>query len=203
MTKKKNLLKEYRSKRHFDKTKEPRGNKVKKHKEPIFVIHKHDARNLHYDLRLEDEGVLKSWAIPKGPSTDPKDRHLAMQTEDHPIEYAEFEGVIPESEYGAGPVMIWDYGTFKNLKEGSLSNNLKKGEIAIWLDGKKLKGGYALIKTKYQDRDNAWILLKMKDDEAKTDYEILEKEPKSVVSNCTLEEISKKLKKCKLKKYKS
>src|ERR1700742_197647 len=111
-------LRTYKSKRDFDTSPEPSGNSTKKNNaQPIFVIQKHDATALHYDLRLEIDGVLKSWAIPKGPSTNPADKRLAIETEDHPMEYATFEGVIPEGHYGAGPVIVWDNGTFTNIKE--------------------------------------------------------------------------------------
>ena len=179
-------LKTYQSKRTFSKTSEPRGTVHRPHKEPIFVIHKHDARSLHYDLRLEDEGVLKSWAIPKGPSTDPDDKRLAIETEDHPLEYAHFEGVIAEGNYGAGGVIIWDSGTFKNLKEEPLSHCLQKGKVEIWLNGEKLQGGYALIRTHLTP--NSWLFFKMKDDYA-APGSITKQEPRSVVSGKTIEEV--------------
>ena len=186
MTKK---LSTYTSKRVFDETPEPKGKVHKKSKKPIFVVHKHDARSLHYDLRLEDEGVLKSWAIPKGPSTDPKVKHLAIHVEDHPFEYKDFEGVIPEGNYGAGGVIIWDKGTFKNLKEErSLAECIKKGEVLVWLDGKKLHGGYALIKTHLRGQDS-WLFFKMKDEEANPKLDIIKEEPNSVVSGKSVEEI--------------
>ncbi|MFH0898132.1 MAG: DNA polymerase ligase N-terminal domain-containing protein [bacterium] len=119
-------------------------------KKPIFVIHKHGATRLHYDFRLEIDGVLKSWAVPKGPSTDPAQKRLAVMVDDHEFEYAKFEGVIPKGQYGAGPVMIWDKGTYKNIKgkDGKsvpIKTCISRGQIEIWLEGKKLKGGYALI----------------------------------------------------------
>lgn len=157
-------LESYREKRDFSKTPEPKDNQLEEHKHLIFVVQKHSSRRLHYDLRLESHGVLKSWAVPKGFSTDTNERHLAVQTEDHPMSYANFEGTIPEGEYGAGTVEIWDKGTYKNLKEGqSIEEGIKKGEITIWFDGKKLKGNYALIRTHYQNKDNSWIIVKMKD----------------------------------------
>lgn len=109
-------LKEYKNKRDFEHSDEPKGNDTDGNKKPIFVIQKHDASNLHYDFRLEVEGVLKSWAVPKGPSTDPSTKRLALPTEDHPIDYRDFEGVIPEGEYGAGTVLVWDTGPYRNLR---------------------------------------------------------------------------------------
>src|SRR6056297_761444 len=142
--------KDYRSKRDFDKTGEPRGSSDhKSSKQPCFVIQKHDASTLHYDFRIEVDGVLKSWAVPKGPSTDPGDKRLAMPTEDHPLDYAEFEGVIPEDEYGGGTVLVWDTGTYENITEKDdglqpTSKALENGHLLIRLDGQKLTGGYAL-----------------------------------------------------------
>lgn len=132
-------------------------------KKPIFVIQKHDASHLHYDFRIEVDGVLVSWAVPKGPSRDPRDKRLAMPTEDHDLTWAQFEGVIPEGEYGAGTVMIWDRGTYKNIKEKEgelvpLSDCLKRGTVEIFLEGKKLHGGYALIRMEDGKR---WLLIKM------------------------------------------
>ncbi len=154
-----------------------------------FVIHKHGARSVHYDLRLEDEGVLKSWAIPKGPSTNPADKRLAIQTDDHALDYADFEGIIPEG-YGAGPVIIWDQGTFKNMKATlSLAESLSNGEATVFLEGEKLKGAYVLVKTNYQGKDNAWLFIKMKDEHA--DQRAITTElPLSVVSGKALEDLS-------------
>lgn len=196
MVKKKTALKVYTSKRRFDQTPEPPGRRGTSNKQPIFVIQKHDARSLHYDFRLEDEGVLKSWAIPKGPSTNPKDKRLAVRTEDHPLGYAQFEGVIPPGNYGAGPVIIWDTGTFKNLKEPvSLSQCIDNGEITVWLEGKKLKGGYALIKTQLPGK-NSWLLVKMADNQTDRESSVTKDKPHSVVSNCTIEEVEKHELKC-------
>lgn len=189
-------LKEYKKKRHFKKTSEPAGKKKKRKKgKPIFVIQKHDAANLHYDFRLEIEGVLASWAVPKGPSTDPKERRLAIRTEDHPLEYADFEGVIPKGEYGAGAVMVWDKGNYKNLRKNkeedsaSMEKSLKKGKIEVWLEGKKLKGGYNLIKTGKRQGKEQWLLIKAKDDKADARRNPVSAEPKSVKSGRTLKEI--------------
>ncbi|MFP3951204.1 MAG: DNA polymerase ligase N-terminal domain-containing protein [Candidatus Bathyarchaeia archaeon] len=185
-----NSLREYNMKRNFDKTSEPMGKINSSDREPIFVIQKHDASTLHYDLRIQVEGVLKSWAVPKGPSTDPKIRRLAIPTEDHPIEYARFEGVIPEGEYGAGTVMVWDYGTYRNLKdEKSMRGALNDGEATLWLEGEKLHGGYALIRTG-KPETGRWLLIKMRDEEAKTGIDITEERPESAISGLTLEEIA-------------
>jgi len=143
-------LKDYTNKRDFDETPEPKGIIGDSERLPIFVIQKHDARNLHYDLRLESKGVLKSWAVPKGPSMDHKVRRLAIPTEDHPISYNDFEGVIPEGNYGAGTVIVWDRGTFQNAKgdDVSFADNLEEGHATIHISGEKLYGKFALIRTK-------------------------------------------------------
>jgi bifunctional non-homologous end joining protein LigD len=190
---KKDTLKKYHKKRNFHKTPEPFGKPIESNENPIFVIQKHKSRNLHYDFRIEVDGVLKSWAVPKGPSTDPKYKRLAIQTEDHPLDYAKFEGVIPEGEYGAGVVMVWDSGTYKNLKEDEekfipMEKAIEDGHVTIYLMGKKLKGGYALIRV---GKDNRWMLIKMKDDKADTEKDYLESEPNSAISGRTLEQIEK------------
>ena len=187
-------LGEYKKKREFSKTPEPKAAAGKKGGRPVFVIQKHDASNLHYDFRLEVDGVLKSWAVPKGPSTDPRERRLAVPTEDHPLEYADFEGVIPEGEYGAGAVLVWDEGHYRNLKEDDdgkevpLEKALDDGHVTVWLEGKKLRGGYALIRTGKSD-DKRWLLVKMKDDEADARRNPVNTEPESVLSGRTLDDI--------------
>jgi len=187
-------LKEYKKKRDFSKTKEPKGKK-KSTKKNIFVVHKHNASNLHYDFRLEIDGTLKSWAIPKGPSLNPKDKRLAIETEDHPIDYADFEGIIPEGEYGAGAVIVWDKGTFENKsedkkkkKEISSKKAYKDGHLIFKLKGKKLKGEFALIKTK---RNNQWLLIKKNDFFADKRKNILN-EGKSAKSGKTLGQLRQK-----------
>ena len=189
-------LREYLEKRDFRRTPEPAGGSDGRRKSEgsLFVIQKHDASNLHYDFRLEVDGVLKSWAVPKGPSTDPSERRLAVPTEDHPIEYAEFEGVIPEDEYGAGTVLVWDAGIYRNLKEDDdggevpMADCLEDGHLTVWLEGEKLRGGYALTRTGRGD-EKRWLLVKMDDDEADARRNPVSTEPESVLSGRTLEEI--------------
>lgn len=190
-------LKEYKAKRDFRRTTEPGESTRQPSDKPIFVIQKHDASNLHYAFRLEVDGVLKSWAVPKGPSTDPSVKRLALPTEDHPLDYADFEGVIPEGEYGAGPVLVWDTGPYRNLRaekekaDRSMAEALEDGKLEVWLEGQKLQGGYALIQTDSGD-DERWLLIKMDDDEADARRNPTSTEPASVVSGLTLEEISQK-----------
>ena len=160
----------------------------------MFVIQKHAARTLHYDFRLEVEGVLKSWAVPKGPSLNPKDKRLAVPTEDHPLEYADFEGVIPEGEYGAGAVMVWDFGTYRNLTEKkghpvSMAEAVPHGHVKVWLEGKKLRGGYALTRFK-KPPDEAWLLVKADDEAADPQTDILKKAADSALTGRSLEEIA-------------
>jgi DNA ligase D-like protein (predicted 3'-phosphoesterase) len=197
----KEKLATYESKRDFSKSLEPRDEEIEfdwAEERPIFVIQKHQASTLHYDFRLEVEGVLKSWAVPKGPSTDPSVRRLAVPTEDHPLAYADFEGVIPEDEYGGGTMLIWDRGSYRNLKEDEegqeapkpVSQQIDDGHLTVWLDGEKLSGGYALIRTGKGD-DARWLLIKMKDDGADARRNPTSTEPRSVKSGRTLDEIRK------------
>ena len=190
-------LEEYKQKRHFDKTSEPGDEEASfdwAEGQSIFVIQKHQASNLHYDFRIEVDGVLKSWAVPKGPSSDPSVKRLAIPTEDHPLGYADFEGVIPEGEYGAGSVILWDRGTYRNLKEDdeeeapSIETQIEDGHVTIWLEGQKLQGGYALIRTGKGDQPR-WLLIKMDDDEADARRNPTSTEPNSVKSGKSLEEI--------------
>lgn len=169
-------LKDYNDKRKFDETSEPKGKTKKSKDQLIFVVQRHAASRLHYDFRLEMEGVLKSWAVPKGPSLDPKDKRLAMMVEDHPYDYKDFEGNIPEGNYGAGQVEVWDSGTYEPLDETSklsdekeLLKELHAGSLKFILHGKKLKGEFALVKMKNTD-NNAWLLIKHKDDFAESPY---------------------------------
>ena len=164
-------LKEYRRKRSFRKTPEPEGSQ-RVESNQYFVVKKHQASHLHYDFRLQVAGVLKSWAIPKGPSIDPSRRRLAIQVEDHPVEYKNFEGVIPSGEYGGGTVTIWDCGSYEPLKEKDPQKSIEEGAMSFLLHGKKLKGGFALIKTEYRKNRNAWLLIKENDIFARKGYEI-------------------------------
>jgi len=187
-------LKEYRAKRRFDVTAEPAGKEkaaAKRRKALIFVVQKHRATALHYDFRLEWKGVLLSWAVPKGPSLDPADKRLAMEVEDHPIEYAKFEGIIPEGEYGGGTVMIWDNGTW-TPESPDVDAALKKGDLKFSLNGKKLRGSWVIVRTRgrYQGGRNSWLLIKHRDEFATT-KQITEEEPRSVVSKRLLVEIAR------------
>ena len=162
----------YKKKRNFNETSEPTDSKKKDAGQLIFVVQRHKASHLHYDFRLEMDGVLKSWAVPKGPSLYPKDKRLAMMVEDHPYDYKDFKGVIPEGNYGAGIVEIWDKGTYTALTDDKNANDikllkagLKSGNLKFVLKGKKLKGEFALVKIKnaYGDKDNVWLLIKHND----------------------------------------
>jgi bifunctional non-homologous end joining protein LigD len=183
-------LNKYRSMRRFDETPEPAGGKPKRGKLPIFVIQKHHASQLHYDFRLEVDGVLKSWSVPKGPSYDPGTKRLAMMTEDHPYDYASFEGVIPAGNYGAGNVIIWDQGTWELTEPDDPLEGLKKGKLAFKLYGKKMFGEWALVKIKGRSpKGNEWLLLKHRDEWANADVDVTVVAPNSVVSNLGVDEI--------------
>jgi bifunctional non-homologous end joining protein LigD len=189
-------LEKYVEKRDFNKTAEPKAGRSKDKDHLMFVIQKHDASRLHYDFRLEMDGVLKSWAIPKGPSTDPKVKRLAMMVEDHPFDYRNFEGIIPQGEYGGGTVIVWDEGTYepieeikgKKAQEKHLLEQLKSGSVKIKLHGEKLEGEFALVKT-HGMGENGWLLIKHNDDFAsKTD---ITKKDKSILSGKTIETMEK------------
>jgi bifunctional non-homologous end joining protein LigD len=155
-------LEDYRDKRDFGVTAEPKGGK--KGGKDIFVVQEHHATRLHYDLRLSVGGVLKSWAVPKGIPEKTPEKHLAVETEDHPLEYAGFEGKVPKGQYGAGDVKIWDSGTYRNIRRKDMSQSYEEGQIEVNLKGGRLKGNYALIRTKFNDNPKNWLILKMKDD---------------------------------------
>src|SRR5947199_4174575 len=194
----------YNKKRDFKKTSEPTGAKKKKSADLIFVVQQHSATRLHYDFRLEMEGVLKSWAVPKGPSLNPGDKRLAMQVEDHPVSYFDFEGIIPEGNYGAGTVMVWDVGTWEPLSpvpvngeyvpgtESEAAAKIKKGDLKFRLHGKRLNGDFALIHIKARrpgSKGNEWLMIKKQDKYVDEKFDI-DKYDKSVLSNQTMAQIA-------------
>nr|WP_244670575.1 DNA polymerase ligase N-terminal domain-containing protein [Rhodoplanes elegans] len=188
-------MSEYRKKRNFAKTPEPAGRLRALHRGRTFVVQKHSASHLHYEFRLEVGGVLASWAIPKGPSMNPRQKRLALRTENHPLEYATFEGVIPEGEYGAGVVMVWDKGDYRPQHDESIEVQLANGKIEFVLDGVKLRGGFALIqiaaRSGRRDQGDAWLLIKQKDEFAATSWNIEQASlDRSVMTGRTLEEIA-------------
>jgi bifunctional non-homologous end joining protein LigD len=188
-------LKQYRKKRQFDSTPEPRGSSVPRQKGDgslVYVIQKHMSSHLHYDFRLEWQGVLLSWAVPKGPSLNPAVKRLAMQTEDHPLEYAKFEGVIPEGQYGAGTVMLWDRGTWQP-ENADIDVSLQRGEIKLTVHGKKLQGSWVLVHTRGFGNNparSAWMLIKHRDQYASAS-DVTQEEPRSVVTQRLLAEIAR------------
>lgn len=220
-------IEEYRSKRHFEATPEPPPEEEQARKPavkaagktasktavkvaaksapkkssaraPIFVVQKHDASRLHYDFRLEVDGVLASWAVPKGPSMNLGVRHLAVHVEDHPFNYKDFEGNIPEGNYGAGSVIVWDRGTYRNMladKPASkgrrtMRQAIEAGKLEIELQGEKLKGAFALVRM--EDSDDQWLLMKMKDEFAKDGtQEVIKRRTRSVISGKTVEEVAR------------
>jgi DNA ligase D-like protein (predicted 3'-phosphoesterase) len=157
---------------------------------PLFVIQKHAASSLHYDFRLEVDGVLRSWAVPKGPSTDPAEKRLAIEVEDHPLGYADFEGVIGKGSYGAGRVIVWDTGAYRNITERDgeevpLAEALDGGRASVWLEGSKLQGGWALTRMRGKD----WLLIKRRDEHADPGRDPVASEPRSALSGRTIEEV--------------
>jgi len=194
-------LARYRQKRDFQRTGEPggqgrHGGKSGGKDRPLFVVQEHAASSLHWDFRLEVDGVLKSWAVPKGPSTDPREKRLALPTEDHPLDYADFEGVIPRDEYGGGTVIVWDRGPYRNLRaekdDTGMAASLDDGKVEVWLEGEKLAGGYALIRTGGSgDGQPRWMLVKMDDDRADARRNPTSTEPRSVLSGRTCKEVAR------------
>jgi bifunctional non-homologous end joining protein LigD len=194
----------YKRKRNFNQTPEPEGRKEKSIDKLEFVVQRHKATRLHYDFRLEMEGVLKSWAVPKGPSMNPADKRLAMMVEDHPYEYRKFKGVIPEGNYGAGIVEIWDHGYYAPINEKSeiinektILADLKKGSIKFIMMGRKLKGEFALVRLKNAE-SNAWLLIKHRDEYATDEpYSSEEHTPATSPINKALKKEAAKKKKLK------
>ena len=192
-------LAEYRHKRDFSKTAEPSGNESragKAKKKLVFVIQKHAASHLHFDFRLELDGVMKSWAVPKGPSYDPSVKRLAMQVEDHPIDYNTFEGTIPKGEYGGGTVMLWDRGTYTSALDENdpipeLHRGYAKGDLKILMHGKRMHGSWVLVRTRRGSEEKPqWLLIKHRDEFSKPGSDIVATEMTSVVSGRTMEEIA-------------
>jgi len=187
-------LEEYQKKRNFRTTSEPAGRIRRSGRDQAFVVQKHDASHLHYDFRLAINGVLVSWAVPKGPTLDASVKRFATMTEDHPLEYADFEGIIPEGEYGAGTVMVWDHGTYETEENMPAEEQLARGEVKIILRGKKLRGGFVLVHmgrraTKPREKSR-WLLIKRKDKYARRSWNPEDDAvSRSVLTGRTLDEI--------------
>jgi bifunctional non-homologous end joining protein LigD len=197
MTTRSERLAEYRRKRDFSRTREPRGAATRRgaRARRADVIQRHEATRLHFDLRLELDGVMKSWAVPKGPSLDPAVKRLAIEVEDHPIEYNSFEGTIPEGEYGGGTVMLWDRGTYGYAGDAedpvaALRAGYRKGDFKFELRGKRLRGSWVLVRTRRQGRKNQWLLIKHRDDEADPTLDPVEAYQTSVKTGRTMAEIA-------------
>jgi DNA ligase D-like protein (predicted 3'-phosphoesterase) len=195
MSNMKDKLGAYRDKRDFRSTGEPAGGRSRCSGGRCFVIQQHAASRLHYDFRLEVGGVLVSWAVPKGLSTDPRDKRLAIRTEDHPLDYVDFEGVIPAGQYGAGTVLVWDTGRYRNLRarkgrdSRSMEHALDDGLVEVWLEGEKLTGGYALKRIKGGKKPR-WLIIKMNDDHADARRRPTRTQPESVKSGRKLRQIA-------------
>jgi DNA ligase D-like protein (predicted 3'-phosphoesterase) len=186
-------LARYREKRRFEETPEPAGSTgPRAGAEPLFVIQKHAASSLHYDLRLEVDGVLKSWAVPKGPSPDPHVKRLAIAVEDHPLDYGDFEGVIPDGNYGAGAVIVWDIGPYRQLVRKNvrtMQEAITAGHVVVELAGHKLLGAYALTRTRRDRGREQWLLVKLGDEHADPEHDPTSTEPQSVLSKRTIEDL--------------
>ncbi len=188
----------YRSKRNFARTAEPAGEPAVAATpgvgESRFVIQKHAARRLHYDVRFESDGVLVSWAVPKGPSLDPSEKRLAVHVEDHPLDYANFEGTIPGGEYGAGAVIVWDEGTYRTLTEKRgktvpFAEAVASGHVSVWLDGIKLHGGWSLTRTSRPGDQESWIMVKRNDEQANRQRDVTSDAPDSALTGRSLEDV--------------
>lgn len=190
-------LAEYRAKRSFDRTDEPSGDDVRTAgDDPLFVIQHHDASSEHWDLRLEVDGVLASWAVPKGPSTDPDERRLAKQVEDHPLDYADFEGHISEDEYGGGDVVVWDLGPYRNDtvdddgEPVAMRDAIDDGHVRVTLQGEKLEGAWALQQTSMNGDPSNWLLVKVDDDGADARRNPTSTQPESVLTGRTVDDVA-------------
>jgi len=185
-------LEEYAAKRKFENTPEPPPSAQPRPGGNYFCVQRHDATRLHYDFRLEIEGVLKSWAVPKGPTLDPTAKHFAAHVEDHPVEYGDFEGTIPKGNYGAGSVMLWDYGTFELLGDVDGEAQIQRGDLKFRLHGEKLQGDFALVHMKGRGKGNEWLIIKKRDQFAQESWDV-EAHATSALSGRTQEEIAKNL----------
>lgn len=185
-------LEEYKRKRRFNETPEPEG-KLKKTSGNSFVIQKHRATRLHYDFRLEMEGVLRSWAVPKGPSFNPAEKRLAVETEDHPMDYGGFEGIIPKGNYGAGNVILWDNGTYEMVDPDTPEKGWKKGKLHFVLKGKKLRGEWVLVRGSRDPKQ--WIFFKVRDQHSTDEGDVTTDRPESVVSGRLVEDMAAPAKK--------
>ena len=189
-------LAEYRRKRDFARTREPRGAARRGTATRLaYVIQRHEATRLHFDLRLELDGVMKSWAVPKGPSLDPAVKRLAIEVEDHPIDYNSFEGTIPAGEYGGGTVMLWDRGTYAYAGDsddplGALRDGYGKGDFKVELRGKRLRGSWVLVRTRRNGRKNQWLLIKHRDEQADPNVDPVAKYRTSVTTGRTMAQIA-------------
>jgi DNA ligase D-like protein (predicted 3'-phosphoesterase) len=192
MAAKDDLLAAYERKHDVDRTSEPRGSRRRRGADPLFVIQQHAASSMHWDFRLEADGVLKSWAVPKGPSTDPREKRLAVPTEDHPMDYADFEGVIAAGEYGGGSVIVWDTGTYRNLTTDDggapvpVAAAVEDGHVSFWLEGTKLRGGWTLTRT-----GRGWLLVKRRDAGADARRRPVRSQPESVLTGRTVEQVAR------------
>jgi DNA ligase D-like protein (predicted 3'-phosphoesterase) len=189
----KDRLAEYRRKRDLSRSGEPSGRRRRRSWQPRFVVQRHDASTLHFDFRLQVDDVLVSWAVPKGPSLDPREKRLAVRTEDHPLDYAEFEGEIPRDQYGAGTVVVWDAGTYRNLtsSDGELvpiGTALDSGHLVVWLDGHKITGAFALTRAMVRGREK-WLLVKKNDEAADRRRKPATTQPESVLTGRTNEDV--------------
>ncbi len=189
-------LERYRGRRDAERTSEPGVRKAPRRKssggkdgEARFVIQKHAASSLHYDFRLEVDGTLRSWAVPKGLSTDPREKRLAVEVEDHPLDYGDFEGVIDEGNYGAGAVIVWDAGTYRNLDDRPIAETIDAGHAKVWLQGHKLTGGWTLQRTRAGSKPQ-WLLIKRRDEGADARRNPQRSQPESVKSGRTVEQVA-------------
>ena len=175
-------LADYRAKRRRGETPEPQGSGASRQPTSRFVIQRHEASTVHFDFRLEAAGVLASWSVPKGPSVNPQDKRLAVRTEDHPLEYVDFEGTIPSGQYGAGSVIVWDAGEFENLTETPIDQALDAGHVKVHLHGEKLGGAFALTRTRMSGSGENWLLVKVNDESADRRRNPVSTQPESVLS---------------------